>query len=36
MNKWFDKAFDFTIGQEVGGDLVNGGYTNDPDDPGKN
>lgn len=34
MDVIFDKAFDFTIGKEVGGDLVNGGYTNDTIDPG--
>ncbi len=34
MDVIFDKAFDFTIGKEVGGDLLNGGYTNDPEDPG--
>lgn len=31
----FEKAFIFTIGQEVGSDLTGGGFTNDPDDPGK-
>jgi lysozyme family protein len=30
----FDKAFDFMIPNEVGRDMVGGGYTNDPDDPG--
>lgn len=30
----FNKCLKFTIKWETGGDMVNGGYTNDPDDPG--
>ena len=33
MDKWFDKAFTFTIWSETSG-RKDGGYTNDKDDPG--
>lgn len=33
-NNRYQKALGFTLEIETGNDLVNGGYTNDPDDPG--
>ena len=34
MDPRFDAALAFTLPWEVGSDMVNGGYTNDPVDPG--
>ena len=34
VNFYWQEAFKFTIGAEIGGDWINGGYTNDPLDPG--